>query len=129
MYIMYAKILVHVKDHISQFYGNCQTLLESNSPDILAIRQTNLDGSVDTGIFSVIGYLPLIRKDSTTHMHDLAVYVKGKLFLHRTYLGKTLWVLTCVSDWLYFAQHLASFSSNDHFLCFCPWFLILFRLT
>ena len=77
---MYAKILVHVKDHISQFYGNCQTLLESNSPDILAIRQTNLDGSVDTGNFSVIGYLPLIRKDSTTHMHDLAVYVKVRLF-------------------------------------------------
>ena len=97
MYIMHAKILVHVKDHISQFYGNCQTLLESNSPDILAIRQTNLDGSVDTGIFSVIGYLPLIRKDSTTHMHDLAVYVKGRLF---------------------FAQDLSRQNSMGSYLCF-----------
>ena len=36
----------------------------------------NLDESIDSGNFSVRSYLPLIRKDSSTHMHGLAVYVK-----------------------------------------------------
>ena len=41
--------------------------------------ETNLDDSIDSGNFSVRGYLLLIRKDSSTHMHDLAVYVKEGL--------------------------------------------------
>ena len=36
----------------------------------------HLDDSIDSGSFSVRGYLLLIQKDSVTHMHDLAVYVK-----------------------------------------------------
>ena len=40
---------------------------------------TNLDDSLDSGNFSVRGYLPLIQKDSITHMHVLAVYVKEQL--------------------------------------------------
>ena len=32
--------------------------------------------SIDFGNFSMRGYLPLIGKDSITHMHDLAVCVK-----------------------------------------------------
>ena len=40
-----------------------------------------MDGSIDSGNFSVRGYLPLIQKDSVTHMHGLAGYVKdGLLF-------------------------------------------------
>ena len=58
-------------------FVDCKSFLESNYPDILALGETNLDGSIDSGIFSVIGYLPIIQKDSSTHMHDLAVYVKG----------------------------------------------------
>ena len=50
--------------------------LESNSHDILALCETNLDDSIDSGNFSVRGYLSFIRKDSTTHMRGLAVYVK-----------------------------------------------------
>ena len=57
-------------------FVDCESFLESNSPDILALCETNLNDSVDSGNFSVRGYLPLIRKDSITHMHDLAVYVK-----------------------------------------------------
>ena len=38
-----------------------------------------MDKSTDSGNFSVKGYLPLIRKDSITHMHGLAVYVKEGL--------------------------------------------------
>ena len=33
---------------------------ESNSPDILALCETNLDDFIDSGNFSVRGYLPLI---------------------------------------------------------------------
>ena len=53
--------------------------LESISPDILALCETNRDGSIDSGNFSVRGYLPLIQKDSSTHMHALTVYVKDAL--------------------------------------------------
>ena len=60
-------------------FVDCKSFLESISPDILAVCETNLDGSIDSGNFSVRGYLPLIRKDSGTHMHGLAVYVKEGL--------------------------------------------------
>ena len=51
-------------------FVDCESFLESNSPDILALCETN---------FSLRGYLSLIRKDSITHMHGLAVYVKEGL--------------------------------------------------
>ena len=60
-------------------FVECGSFLESNSPDILALHETNLNDKIDSGNFSVRGYLPLIRKDSITHMHDLAVYVKEEL--------------------------------------------------
>ena len=60
-------------------FVDCESFLESNSPDILALCETNLDGSIDSGNFSVRGYLPFIRKDSSTHMHGLAAYVKEGL--------------------------------------------------
>ena len=34
------------------------------------MRETHLSDSIDSGNFSVKGYLPLIQKDSVTHMHD-----------------------------------------------------------
>ena len=57
-------------------FVDCKSFLESNSPDILALCETNLDDSIDSGSFSVRGYLPLIRKDSSAHMQCLTVYVK-----------------------------------------------------
>ena len=41
-------------------FVKCESFLESNSPDILALCKTNLDDSHDSGNFSVTGYLPLI---------------------------------------------------------------------
>ena len=68
-------------------FVECESLLESNSSDILALWETNLDDSIDSGNFSVRGYLPLNRKDSTTHMHGLVVHVKeGRILVHKTYL-------------------------------------------
>ena len=60
-------------------FVDCESLLESNSPDILALWETNLDDSINSLNFSGRGYLPFIRKDSNTHMHGLAVYVKEGL--------------------------------------------------
>ena len=45
-----------------------ESFLESNSPEILALCETNLDDSIDSGNFSVRGYLPLTWKDSITHV-------------------------------------------------------------
>ena len=60
-------------------FVDCKSFLESNPLDILALFETNLDDSINSGNFSVTGYLPLIRKDSSTHMHGLAVYMKEGL--------------------------------------------------
>ena len=54
-------------------FVDCEYFLEANSPDILALCETNLDDSIDSGNFSVRGYPPLIQKDSSTHMLGLAV--------------------------------------------------------
>ena len=68
-------------------FVDCESFFESNSPDILALCQTNLDVSIDSGNFSVRGYLLLIRKDSSTHMHGLAVHViEGLPFARDLYL-------------------------------------------
>ena len=64
-------------------FVDCESFLESNSPDILALCETNLYDSTDSGNFSVRGYLPLIQKNSNTHMHVLAVYLKEELSFPR----------------------------------------------
>ena len=56
-----------------------ESFLESNFLNILALCEANLDDSINSGNFSVRGYLPLIREDFTTHMHGFAVYVKEGL--------------------------------------------------
>ena len=60
-------------------FVKCESFLESNSPDILALCETNLDDSIGSGNFSVKGYLTLIQKGSITPIHGLAVYVKEGL--------------------------------------------------
>ena len=78
-------------------FVDCESFLESNSPDILALCETNLDDSIDSGNFSVRGYLPLSRKGSDTHMHGLSVYV---------------------NEGLPFAWELSLENSADSYLCF-----------
>ena len=68
----------NIQDLCSNFV-NCKSFLESNSPGILAPCETNLDGSIDSGNFSVRGYLHLIRKDSSSHMHGHRVYIKEEI--------------------------------------------------
>ena len=64
---------------------------------LLTLCETNVDGSIDSGNFFMRGYLPLIQKDSSTHKHDLAVYVK---------------------EGLPFAWELSLENSADSYLCF-----------
>ena len=109
---------------LHSIYFYCESFLESNSPDILALSEANLDDSIDSGNFSVRSYLPLIRKDSSTHMHGLTVHVKeGLAFAWDLSLENSTdsYVFTCI----YFTQYLSSFSSIDHHFCLCAWFLIL----
>ena len=74
-----------------------ESFLESDSPDILALCETNLNDTIDSGNFFVRDCLPLIRKDSITHMNGLAVYVKERLL---------------------FARDLSVKNSADSYLCF-----------
>ena len=60
-------------------FVECESFFESNSPDIVALREANLGDSVDSSNFSVRGYLLLIWKNSSTNIHGLAVYVKEGL--------------------------------------------------
>ena len=39
-------------------FVECESFLESNSADILALCETNLDNSIDSGNFSLRSYLP-----------------------------------------------------------------------
>ena len=53
-------------------YTHIQSFLANSSPDILAISETNLGPNINTKTdFLNSGYLPLVRKDSETHMHGL----------------------------------------------------------
>ena len=86
----------NIRDLLSNF-AECESFLESNSPDILAVCETNLDDPIDSGNFSVRGYLLLIRKDYINHMFGLAVYVK---------------------EGIPFARDISLDNSADSYLCF-----------
>ena len=86
----------NIRDLQSNFF-ECESFLELNSPDTLALCEANLDDSIDSGSFSVRGHLLLIQKDSLTRMHGLAVYVK---------------------EGLSFAWDLSLENSEDSYLCF-----------
>ena len=74
-----------------------ESFLKSNSLDILTLRETNLDDSIDSGNFSVMSYFPSNSKDSITHLHGFEVYFKEELP---------------------FAHYLSLENSTDSYLCF-----------
>ena len=76
---IFVKLSFTIIQVLHSSFVECESFLESNHPDILALCETNLDDSIDFGNFCVKGYLPLIQKDSITHMHGLSVYVKEEL--------------------------------------------------
>ena len=108
-------------------FAHWESFLESNSLDILAVCETNLDDSIDSGNFSVRHYLPLIQKNSSTHIHGLAVYEKEGLLLLGTYPYSEDSYLCFWMALLHSVSYF--FSCIDHLLCLCEQFLILFCLT
>ena len=112
-------------------FVDCESFLESNSPDILALCETNLDDSIDSGNFSVRVHLLLTWKDSTTHLHGLAVYVKERL----PFAWDLKKILENSAD-SYLCFRLALLHSVFYFIflywsppCCYAWFLILFQQT
>ena len=89
-------------------FVDCESFLESNCPDILALCETNLYDSIDSRNFSVRGYLPFIQKDCSTHMHCLTVNVKERLPFAQDLSLENSQILIYVFDWLYFTQCLTS---------------------
>ena len=67
----------------------CRSFLESNSPDILALCETILDESIDSGNFSVRGYLPLMRKDSINHAWSCSLCERRTSF-HMGFISRKL---------------------------------------
>ena len=95
----------------------CESFVESNFLDILALCETNLDDSIGFGKFSVRGS---IRKDSFTHMHSLAVYVKEGLPF-----AQGLLILNYVFNWLTSLSVLLLFPLSITFFCLYARFLII----
>ena len=93
---------INVRGSHSNFVG-CKFFLKSNSPNILALHETNLEDSIDFSNFSVRSYLPLIRKYSLTNMYGLVVYVKDRL---PVCMG-----LICRKLWGFFFKFLINFTS------------------
>ena len=76
----------------------CFTNSETFVSILLNVNLSLNKNSIDSGNFSVRGYLPLIRKDSIARMHGLAVYVKEGLPFTRHLSLETLRILTYVFD-------------------------------
>ena len=104
---------------------DCESFLGSNSPEILALCETNLDDLIDSRNFSVRSYLPLIRKDSGTYMDGLTVYLtEGLPFAQNLSLGNSADPYLCFRlALLHSVSHLFSLY---HLLHLCAQLLILF---
>ena len=64
-------------------FSSVEAFLANSSPDLLALSETNLSSNFADSDFPIPGYLPIIRKDSSTHMHGLAVYARDTLPISR----------------------------------------------
>ena len=89
--------------------------------------ETSLDDSIDSGNFSMRAYLPLIPKDSSTHMHGLQVYKKeGLPFAREKSLENSGDSYLCFQ--LALLHSMSSCSSINHLQLYARFF-ILFHLT
>ena len=108
-------------------FVECESFLESDSADILALCETNLDDPIDSDNFLVRGYLALIWKDSILLWMVLHFMWKKDFFVWDLSLENSAYSYLCFQLALT-SLCLTSFSSIDH-LHHCTWFLILFNLT
>ena len=87
----------------SDFVG-CESFLEPDSLDILALCETNLEDSIDSSRISVRGSLALIWKDSVTHM-QFCILHEGENSFHIRLISRIL------RDLHLFATDFTSFDS------------------
>ena len=117
---------LHSNFDILAFLQECQNVC----PDILALCETNLDDSTDSGNFSVRGYLPLIRKDFSTLVVFLRFYQKISGLVYTFVLRSwthckiisveysELSYLLCLSMWENLLNILIVQYHKDSFICF-----------
>ena len=127
-----SELWPYCQKHVSQIilrpsFEFCESFLESDSPEILALYETNLDDLIDCGNFFVRGYLPLMRKDSSTHTRGLAVYIKEVLpFPHNLSLENSADFYLC------FRLALLYSASYFFFLCRSPslsFFMVFYSIS
>ena len=78
-------------------FVECEPFLESSFPDILAVCETNFDDSIDSGNFSVRGYLPLIRRFYYSYAWSCSLCERRTYFCTGL-IPRKLWILTFVFD-------------------------------
>ena len=64
---------------LCSYFVWCESFLESSSPGNIVLSETKLENGSGSSNFMTRVYLPLIQKDSVTHIYGLAVYVKEGL--------------------------------------------------
>ena len=70
-------------------FVDCESFLESNCLEIFAVRETNLDNSIDSDNFSMRGY-SLLSERILVFIRIVSQFMSRKdVLLHRTYLQKT----------------------------------------
>ena len=109
-------------------FVNCESFLESNSPGILALSKTDLDGSIDSGVFFVM--LSSFNLEGLYHPYAWPCSLwEGRTSFCMGHISRKLCrFILCF--WLALL-HLVSyfFSFINHLLCLCAWFLIQFHLA
>ena len=127
----YGNSLSGIELPILEAYVRILLIVSLSLNQIVALCKANLDDSIDSGNFSVRGYLPLIRRDSSTHMHGLAVFVKEGLPSARD-LSLENSADSCLSfrlALLHWVECITPFSSINHLFHLYAQFLIRFHLT
>ena len=109
-------------------FAECESFLKSNSHDIFTLCDTNLDDSIDSGNFSVRGYLPLIQKFYYSYAWSCSLSEKGLPFPWDLPLTKLCGFLL-VFDWLYFTSILLLFPLSITFYVVIYSLQFLFHLT
>ena len=108
-------------------FVTCAYVFQSNSSDIVALCETKGDDWNESSKFSVRAYLPLIWKDSATHINGFVFYMKEGL----PFSGDVP-LENWVDPEFCFQLALLNLVSNFFFLylyCLWAWFSMLFHLT
>ena len=108
-------------------FVECEFFFESNSPNILALCETNLDDSVDSGNFG--DGLPSLNPKRFYYSYAWSCSLNERTSVSTGLTSTKLCGLLIVLDQLQSTQCLPSFSSIEHLLQLYATLLILFHLT